>query len=67
MSKFSIRKYNGDDDFSWAVFRTKDVKGLGRQIFSEDAQPIICGCAKEDAQSYKLGFERKFKNNQLIE
>ena len=26
--KYSIKKFNGDDQYSWAVFHAADVKGV---------------------------------------
>lgn len=52
--KLSVRKFNGDDDYSWAVFRTKDIKGLGRgTIFYGQATPIVAGCSRSEALYYK--------------
>ena len=42
-NKWTIRKYDGDDQYSWAVFRMKDVKGMGNQIFYGEATPLVCG------------------------
>ena len=56
--KFTIRKYNGDDFYSWAVFRSKDVKGLGKQIFWGQAQSIVSGCSKLEAKYYVKDLER---------
>ena len=61
-SKYSIRKYEGDDEYSWAVFLSKHVKGLNKQIFYGDATPIICGCSKEVANSHKRGLERRIND-----
>ncbi len=42
-NKWTIRKYDGDDQYSWAVFRMEDVKGLGNQIFYGEATPLVSG------------------------
>lgn len=44
--KYTIKKYNGDDDYSWAVFKSSDVKGMGSQIFYGDAVPIMAGLSR---------------------
>jgi len=41
--KYTIKKYNGDDQYSWAVFYAKDVKGMRSPIFYGDATPVING------------------------
>jgi hypothetical protein len=51
--KFSIKKYNGDDQYSWAVFYAKDVKGMRSPIFYGDATPLISGLSRTDAQYHK--------------
>jgi hypothetical protein len=61
-SKYSIRKYNGDDEYSWAIFLSKHIKGLGKQIFYGDAQPIITGCSKQEATHHKKGLERRIND-----
>lgn len=56
--KCTVRKFNGDDDYSWAVFRSKDVKGLGRGVvFYGQATPIVSGCSRREALSYKKDIE----------
>lgn len=44
MNKYTIRKFDGDDEYSWAVFLSadlpKDHKGI---VFYNDAIPYICG------------------------
>lgn len=59
--KLTVRKFNGDDEYSWAVFRAKDVKGLGRGVvFYGQATPIVSGCSRREASYYK----RKIENDQ---
>jgi hypothetical protein len=48
-TKYVVKKYDGDDIYSWAVFKAEDVKGLGNQIFYGDAKPIVCGESKSSA------------------
>jgi hypothetical protein len=45
MNKFSIRKWNGDDQYSWAVFKK------GR------SEPIVTGLSRREAQFYRKQFE----------
>lgn len=56
--KASIKKFNGDDDYSWAVFRLKDVKGIKGVVMYGDATPIVCGCTKREAQTHKKMIEK---------
>ena len=58
--KLTIKRYNGDDSYSYAVFRYADVKGKGPVIFYGEAQPIVSGCSRKEAQSYKKGLEKKY-------
>lgn len=51
--KFSIRKFNGDDNYSWALFRTKDIKNIKGVIMYGQATPIISGLSKREAQDHK--------------
>lgn len=49
--KYTARKYDGDDLYSWAVFRTEDLKGLGQGvIFYGDAPPILTGMDQTEAR-----------------
>lgn len=58
--KYSVRKYDGDDVYSYAVFRTADLKGLPRGVvFYGDARPLVSGCSKAQADSYKRDFEKE--------
>lgn len=56
--KCSVRKYNGDDSYSWAVFRTKDIKGLKGVIMYGQATPIVAGLSREEANSHKKHIEK---------
>jgi len=51
--KYVIKKYDGDDQYSYAIFHSKDVKGMGNQIFYGQAKPIICGLSRNQASYYK--------------
>jgi hypothetical protein len=57
--KFSIKKYNGDDQYSWAVFRAQDVKGLRSPIFFGDATPVMSGMDRNEARYQKTRLEAK--------
>jgi hypothetical protein len=59
MSKVVVRRFNGDDDYSWAVFRAKDIKGITGVVLYGDATPIVSGCSKTEAQAYKKDIEAK--------
>jgi len=48
--KFTARKYDGDDMYSWAVFYTKDVKGMGSLIFYGQARPVCTGLDMYEAR-----------------
>ena len=60
-TKFVIRRYDGDDSCSWAVFKLEDVRGMGNQIFYGQATPIVCGLNKMEAKSHKRVFEDDHK------
>ena len=57
--KYTIRKFNGDDSYSFAVFRTNDIKGLKGVVMYGEATPIVSGCSKNEAKSYKTQLEVK--------
>jgi hypothetical protein len=59
MSKVVVRRFNGDDDYSWAVFRAEDIKGITGVVLYGDATPIVSGCSKTEAQAYKKDIEAK--------
>jgi hypothetical protein len=57
--KYSIKKFNGDDIYSWAVFRAQDVKGMRSPIFFGDAQPVMSGMDRNEARYQKTRLEKK--------
>ena len=57
--KFTIKKFNGDDAYSWAVFRAQDVKGMRSPIFLGDARPVVSGLTRSDAQYHKRQLEAR--------
>ena len=59
MKKYSIKKFNGDDQYSWAVFRAQDVKGMRSPIFYGQARPVVSGLDRSEAQYHKRQLEAK--------
>ena len=57
--KYSTKKFNGDDQYSWAVFRAQDVKGMRSPIFYGEARPVISGLSRSEAQYHKRILEAK--------
>ncbi len=57
--RYSIKKFNGDDQYSWAVFRAQDVKGMRSPIFYGQARPVVSGLTRSDAQYHKKSLEAK--------
>lgn len=57
--KHRVMKFDGDDCYSYAVFRAADVKGLRSPIFYGQATPLVTGCSKAEADSYKRSFEER--------
>lgn len=57
--KYSVKKFDGDDSYSWAVFRAQDVKGMRSPIFYGDAQPVMNGMSRSEAQYQKTRLEAK--------
>jgi len=52
---YTIRKFNGDDMYSWAVFRKNDLpKGHRGPVFYGQAKPIVSGCSRSEAK-YQMG------------
>jgi len=56
---FTVRKFEGDDQGSWAVFRAVEVRGKGPIIFAHQATPIVCGCVRDEALSFCKQFEKE--------
>jgi hypothetical protein len=57
--KYSIKKFDGDDIYSWAVFRAQDVKGMRSPIFYGQATPVMSGMDRNEARSQKTHLEAK--------
>ena len=55
---YTIRKFNGDDCYSWAVFRKTDLPtGHRGQVFYGQAKPIINGLSRSEARYHKRRLE----------
>ena len=60
MKQYTTRKFNGDDSYSWAVFRKSDLpKGQRGIVFMGEANPVVSGCSRSEAQSYASDFEER--------
>ena len=46
---YTIKKFMGDDQYSWAVFRSKDVKGMRSPICDPYIQPVMSGMDRREA------------------
>ena len=58
--KYIIRKFEGDDSHSWAVFKKSDLpKGHRGIVFRGEARPIVSGCSRYEASSYKKSLENE--------
>lgn len=57
--KCTIKKFEGDDQLSWAVFKAEDVKGKGSIIFYGQAKPIVSGLSRRQAQHHKRLIEER--------
>ena len=58
-TRYAIKKFNGDDSYSWAVFYAADVRGMRSPIFLGDARPIVTGLTRSDAKYHKQQLEAK--------
>ena len=59
-NQYTIRKYDGDDCYSWAVFRKADLpKGSRGVVFYGEATPRICGLSRDQARYHKDMLEKK--------
>jgi len=58
--KYRAVKFGGDGIYDWAVFRSKDIKGL-RSPISEytNAKPIYTGCGRSEALNFAKQLEKK--------
>ena len=56
---FTIKKFNGDDQYSLAVFRTKDVRGMRSPIFFGQARPVMSGMDRNEARYQRDRMNKK--------
>ena len=63
-AQFTIRKYNGDDQYSWAVFRKNDLPRGHRGVvfYGEGNPPIVSGLSRSEATYYKNSFIKEAQN-----
>lgn len=61
---FSVRKWEGDDLYSWAVFRKADTKGRGGGVLMGTPAPIVSGCSRREAENYAAQFQREHNEKQ---
>ena len=59
LNKLIVKKFDGDDQYSFAVFRRKDVRGLGSTIFWGEANPIVSGLSRHEARAQKQDLEKR--------
>jgi len=58
--KLTLRKFDGDDSYSWAVFRKSDLpKGHRGPVFYGMARPLVSGCSRSEANYHKRLLEAK--------
>lgn len=57
--KYAVKKYDGDDQYSYALFYAEDVKGKGSTILYGEAKPICSGMSRTEANFEKLQFTRR--------
>ena len=58
--QYTIRKFNGDDSYSWAVFKKSDIpKGRRGTIFWGEAHPLYSGLTRSSARYYKNLLEER--------
>lgn len=57
--KFTVKKFDGDDQYSWAVFRAQDVRGMRSPIFYGQARPVVSGLSRSEAKYHKSQLEAK--------
>ena len=58
-TKYTIKKFNGDSSYDWAVFRAQDVRGMRSPIFYGQARPVVSGLSRSDAKYHKSQLEAK--------
>ena len=58
-TKYTIKKFNGDSSYDWAVFRAQDVRGMRSPIFYGQARPVVSGLDRSEAKYHKSRLEAK--------
>ncbi len=58
---YTIKKFMGDDSYSWAVFRSSDVKGMRSPICDPFIRPVVSGLSRSEAQGYKKRLQAEGK------
>ncbi len=67
MKKYTTRKFNGDDRYSWAVFEKSSLpKGQRGIVFYGEAQPVVSGCSRSDAQYHARTLNEGIKASRRI-
>ena len=56
--RYFVRKYEGDDDLSWAVFRNLPPRLRRLKIVTADfhVHPVVCGLSRREADYYRNKF-----------
>lgn len=57
MKKLTVKKFDGDDSYSWAVFKAEDVRGIRGVVFYGQARPLVSGCSRAEANYHKNKLE----------
>ena len=57
-NKYTIKKFNGDDAYSYAIFHADSVRGMKSPI-CYNPSPIICGMDYREAQIRKKEMEAR--------
>jgi hypothetical protein len=60
--KFTIKKWMKNDEFSFAVFKAEDVKGMGFLILSPDIEPLIYQLSRDEAEHFKKLLNKEARN-----
>jgi len=53
-AKYTVLKFDGDDCYSWAIFRKEDIpKGHRGPVFYGMAKPVVAGMSRSEAGYHK--------------
>ena len=55
--KLAVKKFDGNDTYSYAVFYADEVRGKRSPIFYGEARPLIAGLSKMEAEARKKRIE----------